>query len=108
MKRLFLAAFVAALMLVPASSASAALTGEYARFQTCPLSNPAVEYCLSAESTSGQFTVGKKTVPLVNPQILRGAVGGPEGLAGPLTFYATRTEWCSRNHRNLFPVVFWG
>jgi hypothetical protein len=88
MKRLLLAAFVAALMLVPASSASAALTGEYARFKTCPLSNPAVEYCLSAESTSGQFTVGKKTVPLVNPQTLRGGVGGPEGITGPLTFYA--------------------
>ena len=64
MKRLFLAAALAALMLVPATSASAALTGEYAKFSTCPLSNPAVEVCLYAESTTGEFTVGKKTVPL--------------------------------------------
>lgn len=88
MKRLFLAAFVAAVMVLPASSASAALTGEYAKFKTCPLSNPSVEACLYAESTTGEFTVGKKTVPLVNPQILKGGAFGPEGLFGPLTFVA--------------------
>lgn len=88
MKRLFLATALAALMLVPASSASAALTGEYAKFSTCPLSNPAVEVCLYAESTTGQFTVGKKTVPLINPQVLKGGAGGPEGILGPLTITA--------------------
>lgn len=88
MKRLFLAAVLAALMLVPASSASAALTGEYARFQTCPLSNPEIGVCLSAESTGGVFTVGKKTVPLVNEVRLRGGLITPEGLTGPATFVA--------------------
>jgi hypothetical protein len=88
MKRLFLLAAVAAAVLVPASSASAELTGEYAKFKTCPLSNPSVEACLYAESTTGQFTVGKKTVPLVNPQILKGGAFGPEGILGPLTFVA--------------------
>lgn len=86
MKRLLLATALAALMLVPVSSASAALTGEYAKFKTCPLSNPSVEACLYAESTTGQFTVGKKTVPLVNPQILKGGLFGPEGIFGPVTF----------------------
>lgn len=85
MKRLFLAAALAALMLVPASSASAALTGEYAKFKTCPLSNLSVEACLYAESTTGEFKVGKKTVPLVNPQILKAGAYGPEGILGPLT-----------------------
>jgi hypothetical protein len=88
MKRLFLAAAIAAVMLVPASSASAALTGEYAKFNTCPLSNPTVEICLYAESSSGEFTVGKKTVPLVNPVILKGGAYGPESIFGPLTFVA--------------------
>lgn len=88
MKRLFLAAALAALMLVPASSASAALTGEYAKFNTCPFSNSSVGICLYAESTSGEFTIGKKTVPLVKPQILKGGVIDPEGLFGPLTFVA--------------------
>ncbi len=88
MKRLFLAAVVAAAVLVPASSASAALTGEYAKFKTCPLSNSSVEACLYAESTSGEFTVGKKTVPLINPQILKGGAFGPEGVLGPVTIVA--------------------
>jgi hypothetical protein len=87
MRRLFLAAVVAAAVLVPASSASA-FTGEYARFNTCPLSNASVGFCLSAESTGGTFTVGKKTVPLVKPVNLRGGLITPEGLAGPATFVA--------------------
>lgn len=88
MKKLFLAAALAAMMLVPATSASAALTGEYAKFNTCPLSNLSVEACLYAESTTGEFTVGKKTVPLVNPQVLKGGAFGPEGVLGPLNFVA--------------------
>jgi hypothetical protein len=86
MKRLFLAAILAAVLIVPATSASAALTGEYAKFQTCPLSNPSVEACLYAESTTGSFTIGKKTVPLVKPVVLKGGAYGPEGIIGPLTF----------------------
>lgn len=88
MKRLFLAAIVAAAVLVPASSASAALTGEYARFSTCPLGNPSVTVCLSAESSGGAFTIGKKTVPLVNEVRLRGGLIAPEGILGPATFVA--------------------
>jgi hypothetical protein len=79
---------LAALMLVPAASASAALTGEYARFSKCPLSNPAVEGCLYAESSNGYFTMGQKTVPLKNPVVLQGGVGGPNGIVGPVTVYA--------------------
>jgi hypothetical protein len=87
MKRLFLAAIVAAVMLVPTTSASA-FTGEFARFNTCPLSNASVGFCVSAESTGGTFTVGKKTVPLVKPVNLRGGLITPEGLIGPATFVA--------------------
>lgn len=71
MRRLLLAGVVLAAMLVPASSASA-LSGEFARFNNCPLSNSAVEVCVYAETNSGQFKVGNKTVPLVNKQILQG------------------------------------
>lgn len=74
MRRLFLAAALLAVMLVPASAASAAPTGEFARFAQCPLTNPVVEGCLYAESTAGTFTMGKKTVPLVNPTVLQGGI----------------------------------
>lgn len=79
MKRLFLAATLAAVMLVPATSASASLTGEFARFSKCPLSNPLVEVCLYAESSAGSFTIGTKTVPIKNPVILQGGAGNLDG-----------------------------
>lgn len=88
MKRLLLAAILATVMLVPVASASAALTGEYAQFSKCPLSNPAVEYCIHAESTSGSFTLGKKTVPLKNPVLLQGGIEGNIVASQPL-FAAT-------------------
>lgn len=78
MKRLLLAAVLAAVMLVPATSASA-FTGELARFNQCPLSNSKVEFCLYAETSSGSFTMGKKTVPLKNPVILKGGLGEAPG-----------------------------
>lgn len=87
MKRLLLAATLAVAILVPASSASAELTGEYARFSKCPLSNETVDLCLYSESTSGSFTIGKKTVPLVNPVVLQGGLDAPESIFGPLSFF---------------------
>ena len=77
MRRLFLAAALAAAMLVPAAQASASShhpTGEFAPFAECPLSNSKVEVCLFSESNGGYFTVGTKKVPLVNPVILQGGL----------------------------------
>lgn len=91
MRRLFLAgALLGALMLLPASSASAALTGEYARFSKCPFANPVVEVCVYAETVSGSITIGNKTVPVKNPVILQGGADPVEdrNLAGPLNFVA--------------------
>jgi len=88
MKRLLLAAVLAVAMLVPAASASAELTGEYARFGKCPTSVSSVEVCIYAESSAGTFTLGKKTVPLKNPVILQGGAGGPFGIFGPMTMVA--------------------
>jgi len=89
MKRLFLAAALAAVMLVPASSASASLTGEYARFSKCPYTNTSVDFCLYAETTSGSFTIGQKTVPLKNPVVVQGGLDGfVESFADPLTLVA--------------------
>jgi hypothetical protein len=90
MRRLFLAGALLLAMLIPASSASAALEGEFARFKTCPLSNPAVKACVFSESTGGTFTMGAKTVPLKNPVVLKGGAEflSEEGLLGPLNFVA--------------------
>lgn len=92
MKRLVLASVVLAALLVPASSASAALTGEWARFAQCPDNNSEVDLCVYAETTSGLFTMGKKSVPLKNKVVLQGgAIEGIENeIFGPLTFVAAR------------------
>lgn len=74
MRRLFLASMLLAIMLVPAASASAAPTGAYAKFAKCPLSTAGVDSCVYAETSSGSFKMGAKTVPIVNKQILQGGL----------------------------------
>jgi hypothetical protein len=76
MKRLFLALAALAVLALPASAAAAphSPTGEFKNFGDCPLSNPSVNFCVFANTTSGTFTTGKKTVPLVNPQVLQGGL----------------------------------
>jgi len=59
-------------------------TGKFAPFVQCPLSNPATELCTVANTTSGEFTVGKKTVPVTNTITLQG--GLHENAAGELEF----------------------
>jgi hypothetical protein len=68
-------------------------TGEWARYTACPLDNPAfVEppanvasgYCVWAQTTSGQVTIGTKTVPIVNPITLQ---GGFTGAGTPLNWF---------------------
>jgi hypothetical protein len=88
MKRLLLAGALVAALMVPAT-ASAAPTGEFARFAKCPYTNPVIFACVYAETTAGTFTLGNKTVPIVNPVILQGGVETviPETLFGPLKFY---------------------
>lgn len=77
MKRLLTAAVVMAAMLIPASQAMASShhpTGEYSQFAECPLSHPAVIFCIYSETTNGFFTIGQKTVPLKIPQVLQGGL----------------------------------
>jgi hypothetical protein len=59
-------------------------TGEYAQFNECPLNRVTITDCVYSVSTGGEFTVGKKTVPLVNPVTLQ---GGFEGSSDEIDFY---------------------
>jgi hypothetical protein len=67
-----------------ASPALAAPKGEFAVFSDCPLTAPGIKACLVAKTESGQFTVGKETVPIKNPITLQG--GFKENEDGSLTF----------------------
>jgi hypothetical protein len=51
-------------------------TGIFAPFADCPLSNPSTENCIFATTKSGEFKVGKKTVPIVNTITLQGGFSG--------------------------------
>jgi hypothetical protein len=57
-----------------ASPAMATPKGEFAVFADCPLSTPGLNACIYAKTESGSFTIGKKTVPIVNAQILQGGL----------------------------------
>jgi len=69
---------VVAALIVPLAVASPALAvehhpkGDFAPFADCPLSNPSVTACIVASTTSGEFTVGKKTVPINKTITLQG------------------------------------
>ena len=78
MRKLFIAAALMAMMLVPASASAASHspTGEWAPFAECPLSHPALEGCVYSESSNGFFQTGAKTVPLVNTVVLQGGLEG--------------------------------
>jgi hypothetical protein len=58
--------------------------GEYAGFGECPLNRVTITDCILSVTNGGEFTVGKKTVPLVNPVTLQ---GGFEGSGEEVKFY---------------------
>jgi len=80
-------------LIVPLAVASPVLaaehhpTGNFAPFKYCPLSNSSVTGCIVAVTSSGEFTVGKKTVPITKPITLQGGTIENEA-TGELTFVA--------------------
>jgi len=80
-----IAAALAALVLSPAAlAASHNPKGEFAQFNECPLNRATITDCIYSLTNGGGFTVGKKTVPLVNPVTLQ---GGFEPVGEELAFY---------------------
>jgi hypothetical protein len=58
--------------LVVASPALATPTGGFAVFADCPVTS--VQVCIFAKTESGEFTVGKKTVPIEKALVLQGGL----------------------------------
>jgi hypothetical protein len=57
-----------------AAPALAKPTGEFANFGECPLSNKAVNQCIFAQTTSGQFSIGSTEVPITKTITLQGGL----------------------------------
>jgi hypothetical protein len=73
--RLALALAVGAVaLLVSAGSASASIQHEFRQFADCPMENPEVVLCVVSTTTSGEFHLGSKSVPISKPVILQGGL----------------------------------
>jgi len=91
---LCLAASVAMLAVI-APSASAH-TGEFAKFNNCPSTNPEVFKCIYSVTTGGKVVLGKKTVPIVNPVTLQGGFSEPNEEFVSRFFGATNGQTLSK------------
>ena len=73
-----LTSIVAAIGMMAVASSAYAVEhhpkGEFVPFADCPLSNPAVNDCLVATTTGGEFVIGKEKVPIVSPITLQGGI----------------------------------
>jgi hypothetical protein len=58
----------------PAFSTEHHPTGDFAPFADCSLSNPATDLCIRAQTESGKFIVGKKTVPITSTIAFQGGI----------------------------------
>jgi hypothetical protein len=68
------ASIAASFAILGVSSALATPKGEYAVFAQCPLGNEEISGCLVSRTESGQVTLGKQEVPIVNTQTLQGGL----------------------------------
>ena len=71
---LFLAAMCAASVVALGGAASSALASGFSVFSQCPVSNPEVAACVVGTASGGEFTIGNKNVPIVNPIVLQGGI----------------------------------
>jgi len=87
---------VASLVALGTVPALATPTGGFAAFANCPVNNPAVIDCTVATTSSGEFVVGNKTVPIKHTITLQGGLTvNPE--TGVVTFVeATNGETLSK------------
>ena len=58
--------------------------GEFAQFGDCPLNRATITDCIYSVTSTGSFTIGKKTVPIKNPVTLQ---GGYEGGGSGISFF---------------------
>jgi len=70
-----------------AGSASAKLTGEFAKFAQCPYNNLEVKKCMYSPTTGGEVVLGSKKVPITNEAYIQGGFSKPNAETGFSKFY---------------------
>jgi hypothetical protein len=63
---------IASVLVLAIAAPAMAAAKDFEVFKQCPTKNPAVNLCVFVQSNGGEFTIGKKTVPVNKPIILQG------------------------------------
>ncbi len=56
---------------IASAPASASLKQDLQKFSDCPYNNPIVAKCIYSATTSGEFVIGKSTVPISKPVVIQ-------------------------------------
>ena len=90
-------------LVVPAGAlgAAAPAVANFAQFAQCPTSAPGVEYCQFAQTTSGEFAIGKTKVPIEKKTITLQGGAIPIGEGSYALFPAKNGESISKTELNV-------
>jgi hypothetical protein len=91
---------ISATLVAASSSVAATPTGEFSVFAQCPYETSGVHACIYAQTTSGEFVVGKKTVPITKTITLQGGISENEAEENELVA-ATNGETLSKTPQNV-------
>lgn len=94
---------IASLMLTVSTGAlgvASPALANFAQFAQCPTSAPGVEYCNFAQTTSGEFSIGKTRVPIEKTITLQGGAI-PDGAGGYFLYPAKNGESLSKTEQNV-------
>ena len=72
-------------VLAPSAASAATLKEELAPFAHCPVGTPGVVGCVVSTTTSGEFVMGKATVPITRTVVLQGGTVPPSLALAPPT-----------------------
>ena len=92
-----LAAFAVVAATMVAAAPASAFSGDYAKFNFCPTSNPTTVKCIYSSVNSGEVVLGKKKVPIVNPVVLQGGITEPSEIGNSTVVAATNGVTLSKS-----------
>jgi hypothetical protein len=82
---------IVALVVLALRSGGSHSNRDYAPFAGCPLSNPATDICIFAQTESGKLTIGHKAIPITKTITLQGGVRQSE-TGGKQEFIGARND----------------
>jgi hypothetical protein len=99
---MWLSAVITAFGVLVFAAGASAHSGEFARFNFCPSTNPEVSKCIISTTSGGEVVLGNKKVPIESPVTLQGgfSAANPETTISKF-FAATNGETLSKTPENV-------